>query len=313
MKLSMYFHYTVRSLLRGGQRTILAIFCVAVGVMAIVSLQLAGYMLQHSLTANVREANGGDIAVTSQSIPLKQSDLAFFDQLKHNGTISDDTAIIVANGSLRAGASMLQSFSVEAVNPQHFPLVSPPSFINPGNGSISTLLSNNQVIVTQDFLQAYNKQLGDSFNVYMKNSTGFSFTLRVTIAGVIANSGMFAQSGNLLLLSTSDYLASDGASFYSTVYITTVDQAHTDRAVKAISAHFPLATTQTVADVLKTEQSTTDSINKFLEIAGLLALLIGGVGIVNTMQVLLSRRKTEIAMLKTAGYHRGDLYLLFVL
>jgi putative ABC transport system permease protein len=52
-------------------------------------------------------------------------------------------------------------------------------------------------------------------------------------------------------------------------------------------------------------------INKFLEITGLLSLLIGGVGIVNTMQVVLSRRKTEIAMLKTSGYRRGDLYALF--
>ncbi|MGH2510095.1 MAG: FtsX-like permease family protein, partial [Ktedonobacteraceae bacterium] len=52
-------------------------------------------------------------------------------------------------------------------------------------------------------------------------------------------------------------------------------------------------------------------INKFLEIAGLLALLIGGVGIVNTMQVLLARRTTEIAMLKTTGYRRRDLALLF--
>jgi putative ABC transport system permease protein len=42
MKASIYFNYTSRSLLRGGQRTILAIFCVAVGVMAIVSLQLVG-------------------------------------------------------------------------------------------------------------------------------------------------------------------------------------------------------------------------------------------------------------------------------
>src|SRR5260370_28829216 len=40
-------------------------------------------------------------------------------------------------------------------------------------------------------------------------------------------------------------------------------------------------------------------------------MLIGGVGIVNTMQVLLSRRKLEIAMLKTTGYRRFDLYLLF--
>jgi ABC-type antimicrobial peptide transport system permease subunit len=62
---------------------------------------------------------------------------------------------------------------------------------------------------------------------------------------------------------------------------------------------------------LKSQQNLVDFIKKFLEIAGLLALLIGGVGIVNTMQVLLSRRKTEIAMLKTTGYRRVDLYLLF--
>ena len=93
--------------------------------------------------------------------------------------------------------------------------------------------------------------------------------------------------------------------------MTTANQAHTDAAVKALNQQFPLASTQTVADALKSVQSSIDNISKFLEIAGLLALLIGGVGIVNTMRVLLSRRKTEIAMLKTAGYRRSDLYLLF--
>ncbi len=68
---------------------------------------------------------------------------------------------------------------------------------------------------------------------------------------------------------------------------------------------------QTAADALKSTQGASDTIKQFLEIAGLLALLIGGVGIVNTMQVLLSRRRIEIAMLKTTGYQRKDLYLLF--
>lgn len=77
MKASLYFNYTSRSFLRGGQRTILAIFCVAVGVMAIVSLQLVGQMINSAFTSNVREANGGDIAVSSPTIPFKQSDLAF--------------------------------------------------------------------------------------------------------------------------------------------------------------------------------------------------------------------------------------------
>ena len=48
-----------------------------------------------------------------------------------------------------------------------------------------------------------------------------------------------------------------------------------------------------------------------MQLVGLLALLIGGVGIMNTMQVALRRRRTEIAVLKTVGYRRRDLYALF--
>jgi putative ABC transport system permease protein len=313
MKLSMYFNYTSRSLLRGGQRTILAIFCVAVGVMAVVSLQLVGFMLQSSLTANVRDLNGGDISVTASALPLKVSDLTFFDQLKSEGTITNYTAVISATGSLEATAPSSQSFSIEAVDPANFPVVSPPTFTRPNSGTVASLLTNNQVIVTQNFLDAFQKQVGDTLTVYIKSNTGSGQTLQVKIAGVVANTGAFAQSSNLLLISARDYQAAAPASAarYSTVYVTTADQAHTDAAAKAISTQFPLTSTQTAADVLKAEQAQIDMINKFLEITGLLSLLIGGVGIVNTMQVVLSRRKTEIAMLKTAGYRRLDLYALF--
>lgn len=313
MKTSMYFNYTSRSLLRGGQRTILAVFCIAVGVMAIVALQLAGFMLQNSLTANVRDGNGGDIALNAQGTPFKESDLAFFDQLKSDGTITNYTVISTANAFLSAVAPSFQAFPVEAVNPQNYPIVSPPTFVTPGNGSVSQLLTNDQVIVTQSFLDRYHKKAGDSFDLYIKAPTGSGEVLYVTIAGVIANTGGFAQAGNLVLISATDYRAavSNVPATYGIVDLTTTDQAHTNAAVDAVNKQFPLVVVQTAADALKTQQSVVDNINKFLEIAGLLALLIGGVGIVNTMQVLLSRRKTEIAMLKTAGYRRMDLYTLF--
>ncbi len=322
MKTSMYFNYTSRSLLRGGQRTILAVFCVAVGVMAIVALQLVGSMLQNSLTSNTRDTNGGDIAVTAQSVPFKASDLSYFAQLKSNGTITNYTAVVSTNGSLSpaatsrglsTAASSSQSFSVDAVDPNNYPVVSPPTFVTPSNGSVSNLLTRNQVIVTQNFSNTYHKKVGDTITVYIKTQAGSGQTLHVTIAGIVADSGVFAQSGSLVLISAHDYqVAAPGTpASYNAVYVTTAHQAQTDAAVKAINQHFPLASTQTVADALQAQQSSIDSINKFLEIAGLLALLIGGVGIVNTMQVLLSRRKTEIAMLKTTGYRRVDLYALF--
>src|ERR1700746_2231798 len=99
MKTSMYFNYTSRSLLRGGQRTVLAAFCVAVGVMAIVALQLVGLMINHALTSNVRDANGGDVAFTSNTKPFTPDDLSFFNRLKGSGTITNYTAISTTSGS----------------------------------------------------------------------------------------------------------------------------------------------------------------------------------------------------------------------
>src|SRR6184192_1711557 len=311
MKASMYFNYTSRSLFRGGQRTILALFCVAVGVMAIVSLQLVGQMINRAFTSNIRDANGGDISVTSQT-PFKQSDLAFFDKLKSNGTITAYTPTISSSASTSL-ANSAQSFTLEVVNPSSFPVVTPPTFKSPSDGKVSTLLTNNQVVVDQSLIDQYNKKVGDTFTVNVGTSTGPGLTFHVKIAGVVNDSGVFAQSNDFMLISTTDYQAADPRLplLYDTIDVVTADKAHTDQAAKAISDQFPIANVTTADQALKNNQAQVDFIKKFLEIAGLLALLIGGVGIVNTMQVLLSRRKIEIAMLKTTGYRRFDLYLLF--
>lgn len=313
MKASIYFNYTTRSLWRGGQRTILAIFCVAVGVMAIVALQAVGQMINEAFTGNVRNANGGDIAVNAATVPLKQSDLAFFDTLKHQGTITDYTAIMTAQGSIGLSASTRDSFSLHVVNPNTFPVVTPPTFTTPSDGSIAHLLKNNQVVVDQNFADQFHKHVGDRLDVHAKLPNQDAVTLHVKLVGIVANTGVLAQENDVMLFSLQDYQAAAPtiAPLFGTIDVVTSDQAHTDRANKEIQEKFPLVNTQTASQALKANQQQVDLIKKFLEIAGLLALLIGGVGIINTMQVLLSRRRVEIAMLKTVGYRRIDLYLLF--
>src|SRR5690348_13167954 len=85
----LYLSYAIRSLRRGGQRSLLAIFCVAVGVMAVVALRLAGDMVTLSLTSNLREVNGGDVSVQSTALPLGPNDLGALNTLKQQGTITD--------------------------------------------------------------------------------------------------------------------------------------------------------------------------------------------------------------------------------
>src|SRR5579863_3613358 len=210
----MYLNYTSRSLVRGGQRTVLAIFCVAVGVMAIVALQLVGLMINNALTSNVRDANGGDISVGAGVAPFKQSDIAFFTTLKSNGTITNFTAIASTNGSLVSSATPVaptspvlsrSTFNIEAVNPANYPVVTPPAFTTPTNGTLSTLLKNNAVVVTQAFSDQYNKKVGDVLDVRASSRTIGGRTLHVQIAGIIADSGVFIQANAIMLIAVNDY------------------------------------------------------------------------------------------------------------
>lgn len=315
MKTSLYYHYTSRSLLRGGQRTVLAFFCVAVGVMAIVALQLVGMMIGNALTSNVRDANGGDLSVLAQNKPFTQSDLTFFDQLKKQRSITNYTALSSLNGSLSDTISVANSFSILLIDPGSYPLVTPPGFRVPANGRISSLLSGNGAIVDATIADTYHKRVGDLLNVHVSTGQQNSQLVPVKVAGIVTDSSVLStyKGRGVVLIAQAYYsrLAPKTPLLFDTVNITTATPARADTVAKQVENKFFFATTQTVSNALKSRQELVDGIKKFLEIAGLLALLIGGVGIVNTMQVLLSRRRVEIAMLKTTGYQRKDLYLLF--
>lgn len=281
--------------------------------MAIVAMQLVGYMINAAFTSDIRGINGGDIVVNSQVTPFSKHDLSFFDQLKSARMIVNYTASYNFTSTLPMARGGTSSFSVNAVDPYNFPLVAPPTFLQPKHGRVSDLLKKNQAIVTPAFLELFNKKLGDTAALHVSSLTRLGFPLAIRIAGVVAERGIFAQSGASMLISLDTFRQSqqDKTSNFTTVYVTTFNQRRTDQAVSTIQQQFPRSETVTVDDARKMQQGSADIIRKFLELTGLLALLIGGIGIANTVQVLLSRRTMEIAMLKTTGYSASDLLALF--
>jgi putative ABC transport system permease protein len=311
-RLGMYWKYATRSLARGGQRTLLAVFCVAVGVMAIVALQLVGNMVNGALTGNVREGNGGDISVHTTVTPLTAQQVGVFDQLKASGTITEFTPIVSQQATTHDANGQQQFYSLNAVDPAKFPLAGAPVFTDPNDGSLSSLLRNNTVVVTDVLLMQLHVHKGDTLSVNVSNDGRI---LPARIGGVIAAEGLF--NGPQLLVSLSDYQALPSSAglpvSYNTVYANAPGggDANEDTAKAAIEQALPQTSVTTTKDALQQNQQQVSFIRNFLQIVGLLALLIGGVGIINTMQVLLRRRRIEIAMLKTMGYEQRDLYALF--
>jgi predicted lysophospholipase L1 biosynthesis ABC-type transport system permease subunit len=315
MKLGLYLRYSTRSLIREGQRTVLALFCVAVGVMAIVSLQLVGNMINLGLTSNVAAGNGGDISVRSDVSPLAAGQIsAAVDPLVAKGEITQYTAISGHQAEAVGGNDIAEPLTLRAVDPSVFPIAGSPLFSEPGDGTLSSLLTGQNVVVNVGLANELHAKLGDTYTVTSDDGR----TLQASIAGIIQNTGLFRTPQMLVALDVYSSLhSSSGLTTFTAVYINVPDHSDANAArakadiAKAFQGSFGAVSVTTTKDALQQQANQVQNIRYFLQIVGLLALLIGGVGIMNTMQVLLRRRQTEIAMLKTAGYRNGDLFALF--
>jgi putative ABC transport system permease protein len=314
MKLGMYWRYATRSLRRGGQRTVFAIFCIAVGVLVIVALQLVGYMVGGSITGNIRAFNGGDIAVHSEYHDLTRLQLAYFDTLQAQGRITaySPSGGTCATTTADSPVGPSQRICIDTVDPATFPLGGGLHWIAPANGSLPTLLTGDGAVATEGLAQQLHAGVGS--RVAFTTDDGRRGTL--TITGIVANSA-FLEARPDLLVADNTYTAlpnlTGAPEGYTWVWVNVPghDAAAAASVADAISAQFRLTEVTTVQQEEQLAHDEIAAIDNFLEVVGLLALLIGGVGIVNTMQVLLRRRLLEIAMLKTQGYRRSDLMLMF--
>ncbi len=311
MRLRTYWRYATRSLLRGGQRSLFAIFCVAVGVMVIVALQLVGIMVNAALTTNIRALNGGDLAVHSESADITTAQLDYFRQLQAQGTITAYSPVAVDDAATQTDTG-LQRVGFFAVDPTTFPLAGSMPVIAPSGGSTTTLLRGGGVVATDSLMQRLRLHIGDTLSLTTESGRSGS----VTIVGEIATTGVISGRADLLmsLQTYNSFTSLTGApATYTWVFVNV--PGHTDAAAVDVAAHirqqYPLLSVATVAQTQQQAHSEIGGIQTFLRIIGLLALLIGGVGIINTMQVLLRRRFLEIAMLKTQGYRQRNLLLMF--
>ncbi len=310
MRLGLYWNYATRSLIRSGQRTVLAIFCIAVGVMAIVALQLVGLSINLALTTNVVQANGGDINISTINTPLSPGDLAKVSTFKQNGQITDYATAYRTAGQITLPDGSIVSPDLIGVS-SNFPLVGDANFIAPSsNLNTHTLLTGNNVILDDSTYNALNAHIGESFQVKTQDGR----LVPVTLAGEYKAGSGFGNGDIYIAAATlaaiPDAAGKPVAPSYSDIYIT-APSGNVDSVKNALTTALPTANVRSASDLLKQRQDQVNQIRLFLQIVGLLALFIGGIGIINTMQVLLRRRRVEIAMLKTAGYSQRSLYGFF--
>ncbi len=329
-QLLFYLRYAARNLRRNLRWTLFAIFCIAAGVATIVALRSLGLAIGDSLVGSARDSIRGDITITAPGFGGSFGAFGGSDRdrdiLSQNmiDTVTRRAEALGGQASAYSVFANLQITAVDAVTvgrPQFVttimidPLTFPPTgdilAEEPAGAALRTLFKDNAIVISRNLADQQGLNVGDTVRVSGSDEV-------FIVAGIVATE----QEAGLRNLF---------ASFFGFAYL---DRAQAERLglnpqpnaisitvpegtdIPALAAEFrPLVRggdMETVTEVLEENTLISDVIGRFIVIMGLGALLIGGIGIINTMLVMVGRRTMEVAAMKTFGLKGSQVGSLFL-
>ncbi len=95
-------------------------------------------------------------------------------------------------------------------------------------------------------------------------------------------------------------------------YVKLNEDENVDDVETALREAFPFLRATTTEELRQAYTQISEGVNQLVTVMGLIALLLGSIGIINTMQVIVRRRVQEIAVLKTVGLQANQITQLFL-
>jgi putative ABC transport system permease protein len=332
------FVYALRNMLRDRQRTAFALFSIGAGVAAVVALRMLGLMLTDALTMNAQAFLRGDVRVvagsgegvrislfgtredfafSSSNVP-RINDWAAAKNIQVTYTLTSELMQMARVQDDRAGRPALAMGIF--VDPQVYPFYDTIRAVEPAGVLLKDLFTGtNQTVLGKRLASQIGAQVGDTIRV------GNAKELQ-TVTGIVPDAAESTLDNLSGLLFSFVYLDRAALPQFDItpqagerVYLKLPPDLTPASVVTQLKREWPrpangssLWSGQTVNEVLVQNQSISDTISRAALLFSLIGLLIGGVGIINTMLVSVNRRSTEIAVLKTLGLQGADVTLVFL-
>ena len=290
--------------LRGGLDGLrIFLVCIALGVAAIVGVESLAQALSDGLGAQGRVILGGDASFSMIHRRLAPDQRTF---LERYGTLST-IATMSAMARTKSGEAAL--VEVKAVEPS-WPTIGRAAF-EPALSAADTLAESDGsfgAAAEETLLARLHLKVGDSFRLGEAKfvlhavlvhepdrlAVGIGLGPRVLISQAGLNATGLVQPGSLVRWTTR-------------VVMGLPENPPGEAAVKSLIREadkaFPAAgwETRTRLDVSPDFTRDLDRFAEFLTLAGLLSLVVGGVGVANAAQGFVERKRTTLAILKAIG------------
>ncbi len=328
-RLNFYLKYAWRSVLRGGQRSFFAVLCVAVGVASLVALESLGQSISDTLTGDTQARAGGDVIArlnqfsNESNQSLNERAVANLTELKNQGLVNDWTPLIT--NDLQIGGYFGFPPTFYAVDPAKYPLYGELKIIEPAGKNLRELISTpNSVVISKNLWEKQQYKLGQEIQLN-GGRNGKTAKLKIVgqaqidIPGVIFGPGQFFGFGFTSIDTAATFVDEQGlipdlyfvkSSKPAQAKQALLESVYTgESGVNRLTFNRPITAAEQQEQIARGLNVTED----MLSYVGLLSLLIGGIGVINTMLVVIGRRTTEIATVKALGLKTRQTLFIFTL
>ncbi len=291
----------LKNLLRRKTRTLLTVLGIAIGVAAILTLGALADGLERGYSSVLTGSKADLVLSQPNSFDIAYSSLeeALGEQISQAPEVAEIS-------------SMIQGFAQAENEPIFFVFGYPEdSFILDKYPIISGLdlshakasqVRGRPLLLGSAASEVLNKEVGDSIRL-----TGSVFR----VAGIYQTGDAFEDSGAILHLQDAQILLGKSRQV-SLFYIRLKDPALKDRFIKRVERQYSNISVSGISQFAET-QVMADALRGYVWAIGGLAILIGGVGMMNAQMMSVNERTREIGVLRALGWRRRRvLRMIFV-
>src|SRR5258706_10151482 len=300
---------------RSPRRLLLLMASVTAGVAALVAIGSFTRNLQASVRAQARALLGADLAVGSATAfsPRAESQIARIIESGRAGAAEPQVARVtsfsaMAYGPRPAGARPVQAMAIEGGFPYYGTIeTSPP-------GRWTRLGEGGGVLVDPSLLTLFDARVGDTLSLGEAK-----LEIRGTVVNYPGDVGIRSALGPRVYLSSRDVARTGLLRFGSRarydVYIKLPSGVDAQRLAdrNRIRLSSERVSIRTVTEDQRSLNNSLGRLGRFLSLIGLVALLLGGLGVASAVRALMQKKMETIAVLRCLGATAGQIFGAYLL